>query len=409
MTYETTIALRYLKSRRLGLFHFVTTLIAVGGVTLGVAALIVTLAVMNGFRADIQSKTLGIQPHIVLLGTEKDDDLQIEALADKIRSLPQVRSVAPYVLGQILLKSGRNAQGIVLKGIQPDREFTVTAVKNTLVSGSWDGLTEEGGPKGIVLGHELARALGLSTGDEVLALSPTETASLGAMASVPKVEKFVVQGIFQSGFYEYDANLAFVSLPVAREFYGMTGVTGLGIKTNNLDDADRIAGKVQQAAGPQYWARSWQAMNRNLFSALKLEKGVMMLILTMIILVACFTIISNLILMSIEKSRDIGILRALGATRASIRKIFLYAGMILGCFGIALGLALGLGIVAAFSKYQWIKLPQDVYYIDRLPFKIDWGDMTIVLVAAFVITALAAIYPASRASKVNPVEAIRYG
>jgi lipoprotein-releasing system permease protein len=215
--------------------------------------------------------------------------------------------------------------------------------------------------------------------------------------------------VFQSGFYEYDANLALVSLPQARELYGIAGVSGLGLKTNHLDRADQIAAKVGQAAGSQYWARSWQAMNRNLFEALKLEKAVMMLILTMIILVACFTIISNLILMSIEKSRDIGILRALGATRASIRKIFLRAGMILGGIGVVLGTGLGLTIVQVLGKTQWIKLPQDVYYIDTLPFKIDWLDMAVVLVIAFAITAVSAIYPAARASKVNPVEAIRYG
>jgi lipoprotein-releasing system permease protein len=284
MTYETTIALRYLKSRRHGLFAFVTTLIAVGGVALGVAALIVTLAVMNGFRADIQGKTLGIQPHIVLLGLEKNSDLEIESLSDRLRSLPEIRSASPYILGQILLKSGRSSQGVVLKGIVPEKEFTVTELKGTLLSGEWSALTEQ--KKSIFLGKELARNLGLGEGDEVLALSPTESASLGAMGSVPKVEKFTVRGVFQSGFYEYDANLALVSLPQARELYGIAGVSGLGLKTNHLDRADQIAAKVGQAAGSQYWARSWQAMNRNLFEALKLEKAVMMLILTMIILVA---------------------------------------------------------------------------------------------------------------------------
>lgn len=432
MSFELAIALRYLKTRRHGLFAFLTTLIAVGGVTLGVAALIVTLAVMSGFRSDIQNKTLGIQPHIVLLGTERDSEMSLESLESKIKTSRGVKSVAPFILGQTLLKSARNSQGVVLRGIWPEKEFSVTEAKKTLISGSWSGLensddasasrshhlsfgvsqTSSGRQvvgRSVVLGKELARNLAANLDDELLLFSPTESAAMGAMASIPRIERYKVGGIFESGMYEFDANMAFISLPNAQRLFGMDGVSGIGIKTMDLEKADAIAAQVGAVAGPKYWARSWLAMNRNLFSALKLEKIVMTIILTMIVLVASFTIISNLILLSIEKAKDIGILRALGASLQSIKKIFLYAGMALGSAGILLGTILGIAIVEILDKTKWIKLPEDVYYIDTLPVKLSGWDISLVLISAFLITVLSAVYPATQAAKVNPVDAIRYG
>jgi len=261
----------------------------------------------------------------------------------------------------------------------------------------------------LILGKELAKTLGLYQDSEVLVFSPTESASLGAMGSIPKIEKFKVGGIFQSGFYDYDANLAFISLKNARRLFSLKGATGIGIKTRDLDEADEIAFKVSQISGLKYWSRSWQSMNRNLFEALRLEKIMMTIVLTMIVLVASFTIISNLILLTIEKSRDIGILKALGAGRASIRKIFLYAGTVLGTAGISLGVILGIGCVQILKKTDWIRLPQDVYYIDSLPVKLSLQDISITVIAALFITVLSAVYPANQAAKVDPVEAIRYG
>ncbi len=424
MPFELAIALRYLKTRKHGFFALVTTLIAIGGVTLGVASLIITLSVMNGFRTDIQDKTLGIQPHIVLLGTEKESEISLAALTDKISAAKDVKAEAPFILGQILLKTSHRAQGAVCRGIIPEQEFKVTNAERTLISGSWKDLEppqpeapadkvllrkNEMPKKAIVIGNELARSLGAGTGDEILLVSPTESAAVGVMGSVPKMEKYTVAGIFQSGMYEFDANMVFLSLANARELFGMTGATGIGIQTADLDKAEAVAKKVGELAGTDYWARSWQEMNRNLFEALKLEKIVMTLILTMIILVASFTIISNLILLSIEKARDIGILRALGSSRASIQKIFLYAGMVLGFTGTIIGCAAGIGISIALDRGHWIKLPQDVYYLDTLPIQILPGDVCIVLLAAFLITVLSAVIPASRAARINPVEAIRYG
>jgi lipoprotein-releasing system permease protein len=408
LNYELAIALRYLKTRRHGAFAMITTMIAIGGVTLGVAALIVTLSVMSGFRTDIQDKTLGVQPHIVLLGTQKDSDFELNSLAAKTKIFREVEAVSPFILGQTLIKTRSASQGVVLRGIVPSKEFAVTNVKRSLVSGDWKSL-EEGTLPSLVLGAELAKTMGVVTDDEILVFSPSETASVGVMGQIPKVEKFKVGGIFRSGMYEYDSNLAFISLGNAQRLFNMKGATGLGIRLVDLDAADLVAEKIGRAAGAGYWARSWQDMNRNLFEALKLEKIVMTIILTMIILVASFTIISNLILMSIEKSKDIGILRALGAGRNAISRIFLYCGMVLGTTGILLGTGLGVGIATVLKKTQWIKLPQDVYYIDTLPIKLSGFDITMVLVAAFAITILASVYPARQAAKVDPVEAIRYG
>lgn len=408
MSFEFSIALRYLKSRRHGPFAFLTTLIAIGGVTLGVAALIVTLAFQTGFRTDIREKTLGIQPHIILFGTEKDTALTIESLGKQIALLKEVEGWAPFLLGQTLIQSKKNSQGILIKGILPDEEFQVTGVKKTLISGDWNSLRENS-ERFIVLGKELARSLAVSVGDEILVFSPTEMATLGGLGSVPKIESYRVGGIFQAGMYDYDANLALISLSQAQKLFKVEGATGLGIRVARLESAEKVAEKIAEIAGPKYWARSWLAMNRNLFEALKLEKLVMTIILAMIILVASFTIVSNLILISIEKSRDIGILRAIGASSSSIQKIFLYAGMTLGTAGILLGTILGIALVKILSKTQWIKLPADIYYLDTLPAKLSAGDLLTVLVCAFVITTLSAIYPALQAAKVNPGEAIRYG
>lgn len=408
--FEFGIALRYLKTKRHGFFALVTTLVAIGGVTLGVGTLIVTLAIMTGFRADIQDKTLGIQPHIVVFGTEKDSEIDLESLVDKIKSVQQVESAAPFILGQTLVKSSHGSQGIVVRGIDPEKEFSVTDVKSSMISGNWGVLNIQEPSKGfIVLGKELARNLSVSLGDELLVFSPTESAAVGAMGSVPKIQKFSVGGIFQAGFYDFDSNMAFISLSHAQQLFDVPAANGIGVRTKNLDRADEVAAKIGETVGARYWARSWLSMNRNLFQALKLEKIMMTLVLTMIILVASFTIISNLILMSIEKSKDIGILRALGASQNSIKKIFLYAGMILGTTGTILGATLGIAIVETLKKTQWIKLPQDVYYISTLPLKLTGFDLSLILICAFAITVVSAIYPAVQASKMNPVEAIRYG
>ncbi len=410
MTYEFSIALRYLKTKRHGLFAALTTLIAIGGVALGVAALIITLSVMNGFRSDIQEKTLGISPHILLMGLDKESPISLKILKERVEKVPNVEASAPFVFGQTLAKSSHATQGILLRGIVPENEFRVTGVKKTLIAGEWAALEgEKSSQKIVVLGIELAHALGTSLGAQILIFSPTENASMGAMGMIPKVEPYIVGGIFQSGYYEYDANLAIISLENAKRLMSVPGATAIGIKTKNLDQAQETAVKVEEAAGLKFWSRSWQSMNRNLFQALKLEKIVMTLILTMIILVAAFTIISNLILMSIEKTRDIGILRALGASRSSIKKIFFYAGTILGTTGIAIGTVLGITISEILKKTKLIHLPQDVYYLDRLPINIQWTDIALVVIAAFIITSLSSLYPAGRASKTDPVEAIRYG
>ena len=410
MSYELSIALRYLKTKRHGLFAVLPTIIAIGGVTLGVAALIVNLSIMNGFRSDIQEKTLGIQPHILLLGTENENALEIESLSDKIRSLAEVEAVAPFIFGQTLIKSDHGTQGIVVRGIIPEKEFKVTGVRKTLVAGDWARL-EPGRSKEkfVVLGIELAHTLGVNLGSRVLLFSPAESSALGVMGGIPKVESYRVGGIFQSGYYEYDSNLAILSLPNAQSLFSIRGASGIGVRTKNLDSATETAVKVAEVSGLKYWARSWQSMNKNLFEALKLEKVVMTIILTMTVLVASFTIISNLILMSIEKSRDIGILKALGASRASIKKIFLYAGMTLGIAGICLGTALGIALVEVLGKTKFIKLPQDVYYVDHLPVRLSAPDIASVVLAALLIILFASLYPATQASKVDPVDAIRYG
>jgi lipoprotein-releasing system permease protein len=412
MSFELEIAFKYLKKRRHGFFAFVTTLVAIGGVMIGVGALIIVLSVMNGFRSDIQEKTLGIQPHLVVYGTEKTDPLDISGLEDKLKRNRAIKETAPFIIGQMLLKSPNSTLGVVVRGIQVEKEKKVSSIGKMLVAGSWDKLrpaTEPNEAKAAFLGKELAQGLGVSLGQEIVAYMPTETAALGGVGMVPRIEKLRVEGIFHAGFYEYDSGLVLVNYEDAQKLFNLTGATGIGLRTDSLDEASEIAAQVSIDVGPAYWARSWQELNRNLFKALKLEKLMMSIILALIILVAAFTIISNLILLSIEKTRDIGILRALGASSAMIRKIFLYAGMTLGSIGVICGIAIGLLGIALVSQTNLFQLPQDIYYIDHLPVKLSLWDILWVAIGAFGITAVSAIYPAHKASEVNPVEAIRYG
>ncbi|MHB9155303.1 MAG: FtsX-like permease family protein [Endomicrobiales bacterium] len=402
MPLELFIAWRYLKARRKGVFTLLTTLIAIGGITLGVAALIITLAVMSGFHRDIREKILGIQPHLVVLKGGPAPFNEYPAVAGRIKQHKEVVAAAPFIYGQAILKNNQSTAGAVIKGIEAASEDSLIHLGRTVISGHLPG--EGTAARDILLGQELARTLGLTLGDEVIVVSP------GQLALIPRMEKFTVTGIFQSGMYEYDSSLSFVSLAQADKLFGMEGsVTGIGISVKDWEKTGRIEAELQKDLAGPYWVRSWERMNHNLFAALKLEKIMMFIILTLIILVAAFNIISNLLLLTVEKTKEIGILSAMGFHRFKIAKVFFYEGIIIGLSGILLGVGLGTGISLLLKKYQFIHLPPDVYYLDTLPVRILAGDVASVTVATLVITMLAAIYPAYQVTKLDPLEAIRYG
>ena len=422
MSFELFIAWRYLKAERKGLFAVVTTAIGVAGVMVGVAALITTLSVMNGFQTDIQKKVIGAQAHLMVYGARTA--AEFSRAGEVLRSDPEVTATAPFVMGQAILSVGDRTMGIVLKGLDPQQEFKVNSLASSLSEGSWEGLKPQPGTArgaqrsgqhkenaslpGIVLGEELARNVGVWVGGQVVLVSPKSVATpLGMM---PKMQKFEVKGLLHTGYYEYDSTTGYADLAAAAKFFGVeAGATGLSARLRDLDRAQPAAKRLQARFGPAYLVRTFNDMNRTLFAALKLEKGVMFIILTLITLVASLNIASTLILRSVEKTKDIGLLKAMGATPRQIRRIFWIEGSIIGGAGVAMGLVLGLVLCFVIWRYPIVELPSDIYYLSRVPVSIQLWDVVAVIGMGALLSLLATVYPAFRAAKVNPVEAIHYG
>ncbi len=409
MNCEFFISLRYLVAKRKHIFVSLITVISIGGVALGVAALIVTLSVMNGFQNDLRNKILGMSAHISVLD-QKGEGISLSNLQqvkEKIKQEEEVVAVAPFVYGQIILKAGKEVSGSVIKGIDPSQETKVSDIAQKIEKGSLNSLLSDDSLPGIVLGEELARNSGVFVDEEVVLISPYSV--ITPLGMMPRMKKFKVGGIFSVGMYEYDANMAFVSLSVAQNLFNLNDkITGLEIKIKDLFKANQVAANLQELLGYPYWVRSWVSSNKNLFTALKLEKIGMFIILTLIVLVASFNIISTLILMTMEKVRDIGILKAMGAKDRAIMKIFLWEGFIIGFSGTVLGCFLGFVISKILEKYEFIKLPADIYYIATFPVEIQVMDFILVGLAAVLISFLSTIYPAYKASRLDPCEAIRY-
>ncbi|MFH1725663.1 MAG: FtsX-like permease family protein [Elusimicrobiota bacterium] len=425
LPFELFVALRYLKTKRKGLFTLVTTVIGVAGVSIGVAALLTTLSVMNGFQSDIQKKIVGAQAHLSVYA--KMSEAKREKLETVLREEKDVRATAPFVLGQGIITFEERSTGIVVKGIDPAAEFKVNNLEESLTAGSWSALTgpaerrKDGsssagtGPggasaaqAGIVLGEELARHLGVWLDETVVLISPQSLAT--PFGLVPAMKKFRIVGLLRTGYYEFDSATGYVSIKEAADFFKTPGgMSGIQARLRDLDDADAVSAVLQDRLGWDFTVRSFTQMNRTLFAALKLEKYVMFIILALIILVASLNIASNLILMGTEKLRDIGLLRAMGAAPAQIRKIFLWVGLLIGCFGVGFGVLLGLALCWVVWRYPIVELPADIYYLSRVPVQVEALDVLGVMVCGLALSVLATLYPAHRASKVDPIEAIHYG
>jgi len=410
VSFETFICFRYLKAKRKQGFISLITFISVAGVAVGVMALIVVLAVMAGFTSELRNKILGVNSHIVVqkLGGIIDN---YPALVNAIQHTEGVKSVTPYIYSQTMITTGNNGTGIVLRGIDPASASSVLSLSSQLIQGNIAGLSrsekEPGSPPGIIIGKHLARELRVGMGDRVRLLSPS--GPLTPMGVIPKIKTCEVTGIFDTGMYEYDSSLAYISLKTAQQFLGMgEAVHGIEVNVNDIYQAQDIAAKIEEMLGPGFVAKDWMRMNQNLFSALKLEKTAMFIILTLIVLVAAFNIISTLTMVVMEKTKDIAVLKSMGAKSGSILRIFVYEGLIIGCTGTAIGVAGGLGLCKILSRYQFIKLPSDVYPMSTLPVKVLPFDVTAVALAAVLITFLATIYPSWQASRIEPAEALRY-
>lgn len=408
MRFEWFVCLRYLKAKRKQSFISLISLISVAGVMVGVMALIVVLAVMTGFTSEFRDKILGINSHIVV---QQLGDMMTghREAAKAIQPIPGVKGVTPYIYSQTMLTGGTGGTGAVLRGIDPATAATVLDLAKHMVVGRIDDLDPTVSGKrlpGIILGQELASQLRVTIGDRVKLISAS--GPLTPMGVLPKIKACLVVGIFDTGMYEYDSALAYVSLSTAQEFFDLgEAVHGLEVKVADIDAADRIAGKIEQTLGPGFLAKDWMRMNKNIFSALRLEKTALSVIMALVVLVAAFNIVSTLIMVVMEKNKDIAILKSMGATSSSIMRIFMYEGLVIGLGGTLLGIGGGLTLCEILSRYQFIKLP-DVYPISTLPVKVLPFDVALISAAAVLITFLATLYPSWQAAKIDPAVALRY-
>ena len=405
--YQLFIALRYFKSKKRHSGISINTLISIGGVALGVMTLIVVLSVMGGFHEDLQEKILGVNAHIIVQnygGRLKDP----ESARVKINSIKGVAASSPFIYGQVMLRHGDRARGIIIKGIVPAIETGTTEVLKNLKKGKIENLSrKEDEAPGIIIGRELAGNLGLFIDDEIEMISPV--GEVGPLGMLPKMKKFRLVGIFEAGMYEYDSGLAFINIHEAGRFLNMQDdVTGIEVKTADIYKAEETAKEIEDSLGPPYYARDWMQMNRNLFSALKLEKIVMFIILTLIILVASFNIVSNLIMIVMEKAREIAIMRAMGATGRGVMSIFMIHGLIIGIVGTVIGVIGGFVLCQILKTYKFISLPADVYYLSYLPVRMSPFDFIVVPAAAIIISFMATLYPSWQAARLDPVEPLRY-
>jgi len=423
LPYEIFVGLRYLRAKRRNRTISLNTVVSIAGITLGVAALIGTVGIMTGFKEDIQAKILGTTAHIIVQDRMKDSMSEYDPVAKQVATVPGVVAATPFVLKQVLLTTQTGVQGIVIRGIDPRREGMVTELAKNLSTGQLEDLSQpvkvkqppaddptgpavETEKPAIILGKELALRLGVFVGDTVNVVSPP-AGPISAIGMVPKIRTFALVALFQSGMYEYDSSLAYIDLAEAQKFFNMgQTVTGVEIKVADVFRAAETARSVEQSLGFVYGARDWMQMNRNLFSALKLEKTMMFLLLVLITIVASFNIVSTLTMIVTEKQKEIAILKAMGATRKSIRRIFMLNGLIIGLSGTAIGIPLGYTFLWLIQTF-WT-LDPSVYYISRIPVHVQAMDVFLVAGSAIVISFAATVYPSLQAAKLEPVAALRY-
>ncbi len=407
MSFEAFFSQRYLKAKRKQGFISIITGISILGIMIGVMALIVVLAVMNGFREDLLKRILGVNSDLLIL-SYKGGITNTEAVMKKALEVDGVVAATPFIYSQVMVKNAGNISGAVLRGLDPKTAGKVINIESMIKDASLEVLSGPADePRGIILGSELSRQIGALPGDIVTVVSPI--GKLTPLGRVANEARFQVKAIFESGMYDYDSSLVYLSLTDAQEFLSLGDeVTGIELRVRDIDESDAIGRMVQEKLGYPYWTKDWKMMNKSLFSALKLEKVTMFVILIMIVLVGALNIISSLVMLVMEKTRDIAILRTMGASSRSIMRIFIYQGLFVGLVGTALGIASGSILCQLLARYKFIKLPPDVYYITTLPVRMEWFDIVLIALAAVVISFLATIFPSFQASKVNPVEALRY-
>jgi len=405
---EYYIGLKYLLAKRKQTFISIITVISVAGVTVGVMALIIVLAVMSGFEKELKNRILGATAHVQVISLDGSIGDPFP-LAARIRGVQGVAAASPYVFSQVMISSGTAASGGVLRGVDPATAGQVTRLAQDIRIGSLADLTKKGpgGMAATILGKELASHLGVSVGDVIEIMVPG--GNVTPLGAFPRVVRYVVAGLAESGMYEFDSTFAYVSFDEAGRLMGMAGrATGIEVRVHDIYAAGDVAARIRTTLGYPYWAKDWAQTNRNLFSALKLEKTVMFIILVLIVFVAAFNIISTLIMVVTDKTREIGILRAMGMRAKSIRRVFFAQGLVIGVVGTVAGLVLGLAVSELIGAKRLIRLDPAVYFIDHLPVSTQVFDVTLIVLASLGVAAAATLYPARQAARLYPVEAIRH-
>ena len=409
MSFEFFIGRRYLRARQKQAFISLITILSTAGVMVGVMALMVVIAVMSGFESDLKARILGGQAHVVVM-RHGDPFSDYRRILTYIEAVKGVEAASPVVYHQVLIRSSHGVSGAVLRGIDPATAGRVIKTLNNVrlpePAAEKNGRSET---PGIVLGKELAKSLGVVKGDMIYLISPR--GMLSPIGHVPAMKQFQVTGYFESGMYDFDGSFAYIHLRDAQKLMRLgDAVSGVEVRVDDIYRADEIAKEIISGLGFPYWAWDWMRKNQNLFAALKLEKVAMFIILTLIILVAAFNIASTLIMMVMGKTRDIAILKAMGATDRQIRKIFVFKGMVIGTVGTSLGIICGFILCTILKRYSIVELTGDIYYFTtNLPVRLELLDVLLIVSAALAICFAATLYPARQASKLDPVEAIRYG
>lgn len=411
MSLEWTIALRYLTSRRRSGVVSVIGMIAIGGVFVGVAALVIVMSVMNGLQRDLRDKILTNTPHLMLQQYNSEPMRDYGRVLQTLQEAPGVTGAAPFLYTEGIIGHGRGRnEGAIVRGVDPRRESRVADTGRQIVSGSYDLVQrpDERYPR-IVMGYLLADRLGAFPGDTLTLTTPEAAVVSPLHGTVPKLQRFVLAGTFKSGLFEYDSKFVYASLAAMQEYLESGDVAyGVAARVDDIWRAREIGnGVVERLDGP-YYVTTWIELNQPLFAALKLEKRAMFIILTLIVLVAAFNIISTLTMIVTDKTKEIGILRSMGMQARAIRRIFVYQGALIGVVGTGLGSIAGLAAALLLARYRFITLPGDVYFIDTLPVAIEPVNIGLTVLASLLICLAATLYPSLQAARMTPVDAIRY-
>jgi len=399
--FEFFIARRYLRSKS-GKFFSSAAFTTIAGIFIGVAAIIIVLSVMNGFHQELRNRILGLTPHIIITKYSYEPISDCDTLLQAIRKFPGVLSAEPFIYTKTIIRKETTSDGILVRGIINDEKNQITDLSKIIVQGKLDLSGDN-----IILGVDLARSVGARVGEDVSLVAPFsgEATPLGML---PRVKRYTVSGIFDAGMYDYNATFAYIGLKNLQNYLGMGDeITGIEVKIQDINNTLKITKAIKKQFAFPYRVQDWISMNRNIFTALRMEKIVTFIVLVLIVLVAAFGIIGLLVMLVIRKTKEIGILNAMGTKRKSIVKIFILTGFLIGVIGTISGTIFGIGTSLLLDKFRIINLPGDVYFIKNLPVQVELLDVVLVMFIALIISLLATIYPAYKAANMMPVEAIR--